>query len=106
MAAELLHPEVMVSSRHFHQFPVRGESGSLAIFQHQDAVGAADDRQAVRNDQHRPAARNGIQIVLDDFFALRVQRAGRFVENQDRRIGQQRPGDRQPLFLLEAFSSR
>ncbi len=54
--------------------------------QNQDAVGVADGRQAVGDDQGGSAVRQAEQCLLYRPFALVVERAGRFVEDQDLRI--------------------
>ena len=46
----------------------------------------------------RPA-RDAEQVGIDQRLALRVERAGRLVEDQDARIGDQRARDREPLAL-------
>ncbi|MND85551.1 hypothetical protein D3C80_774820 [compost metagenome] len=55
--------------------------------------------QAVSDHQGGAPAHQGRQCLLDQVFALRIEGAGGFVEQQDRRIHQQGPGDRQALAL-------
>ena len=70
-----------------------------AALEHQDLIRAADRRQAVRDDERRPAVAQGAQPVLDLGFALGIETRGRFVEHEDPRIGENRPGDRDALAL-------
>ena len=53
----------------------------------------------VRDDKHGPGAGDLRHILLDDVFALVVERARRFVKNEDARIGDQSTGDSDPLPL-------
>ncbi len=46
-----------------------------------DAVGAPHGRQAMGDDDHRAAGRDGVHVVLDRPLALVVERAGRLVEH-------------------------
>ncbi len=71
----------------------------MALVEDEDAVGADDARQPVREDQGRASRRQAVDRLLDHRLVLRVHRGERFVENEDRRIPQQRPGDRQALAL-------
>ncbi len=57
-------------------------------------------RWAITNEV-RPS-HQGRQGRLDQAFALAVEVAGRLVEDEDRRVGQDGPGDRQPLPLAAA----
>src|SRR5439155_20202252 len=51
-------------------------------------------------DERDPAAPDGVrQQIEDDAAVLGVQAAGRFVGEDDRRVGYQRPGDTDPLAL-------
>ena len=70
-----------------------------AVLEHQDHVGIADRRQPVGDDERRAAAHQLAHGVLDQHFRARVDAARGFVQNQNRRIGEERPRDRQQLFL-------
>ncbi len=56
----------------------------VAMIQHQDAVGADDARQPVRQDQRRAAPRETIDRLLDHRLVLGVDRGQCLVEDQDR----------------------
>ena len=62
-------------------------------------IGEGDGRQPVRDDEGRPAGHRLAQPRLDRGLGGRVDRGGRVVEDQDPRIGKQRPGDRDSLAL-------
>ena len=52
-----------------------------------------------RRENHRPPACDAQQIGAHNRFALRIERAGSLVEDQDPRVVDQRPCDRKPLAL-------
>src|SRR5690606_27512507 len=71
----------------------------LALAQHQDQIRVPDRREPVRDHEDRPAGEQLLRSLLDQLLGLAVQRARRLVEDQDRRIAQHRPGDRDSLAL-------
>ncbi len=64
-----------------------------------DAVGVLDRRQAVGDHQRRAAFREFEQRLLDVPLGFGVERRGRFVQNQNRRVLEEHSGDRQTLLL-------
>ena len=68
-----------------------------ALLQHHDLVAVPDRAQPVSNDDAGAAAPP--QIVVDDLFGDRIERAGRLVENDDGWIGNKRPRDLDSLTL-------
>ena len=86
-------------SQRFQQLLVSADRLDLAPLEHEDRVRIHERRQPVRNDDHRPTARNPANVLVDDRLAVRIKRAGRLVENQDLRVENQRPRDRQSLPL-------
>ena len=70
-----------------------------AVLEHQDEVGVADRRQAVGDHQRRAAFQGHRQRVLHRRLRRRVEAGRRLVEDHDPRLGEQQPGDRQPLAL-------
>ena len=73
--------------------------GDAAALEHDDRVGAADGRQPVRDDERRAVPHQVGERILHQQLRLGVERRGRLVENQDRRVLQQRARDREPLPL-------
>ena len=71
-----------------------------AAVEHHDLVAVADRAQPVRDDQAGAAAR--AQALVDLPLDERVERAGRLVEHQQRRVAGERAGDLQPLPLTAA----
>ena len=70
-----------------------------ALIHDDDAVGAFDGGEAVRDDERRAALHQRLERLLHGGLALRVERVRRLVEKQDRRALQDRAGDREPLAL-------
>ena len=64
-----------------------------------DTVTSAHGCQPVSNDDDRPAPRHFTHVGLNDLLALVVECAGRFIEYQNARSRDQRPGDSDPLTL-------
>jgi len=69
------------------QVIVRALFDYAAIVDDKDGVRHAHGGQSVRDNQHRALAADGAHVVLDDALGFIIQRAGRFVENQDARVG-------------------
>ena len=56
-------------------------------------------REAMRNDHHRPTVRHALKISIYQRFALRIERRGRLVEDQQLGIGDQGTGNGETLTL-------
>ena len=70
-----------------------------AALQHPDHIGALHRGQAVGDHQCGAAHHGFVQGSLHHFFALRVERAGGFVQQQKRRVLQNSPRNRDALAL-------
>ncbi|ALK97791.1 hypothetical protein AB595_18195 [Massilia sp. WF1] len=68
-----------------------------SMFHDDDGVGVHDGRQPVRDDQDAALARQPFQFARDRAFRYRIQGRGRLVEDQDRRVLQDRAGDADAL---------
>ena len=66
---------------------------------HQDLVGAHHGREPVRDHERGAADADAVELGLDRLLGRGVERGGRLVEDQDRRILQQRARDRDALLL-------
>ncbi len=62
----------------------------LAMVEHQDLVGVHHRRKPVRDDERRAAARDLVERALDLALGAGVERRRRLVEQQDRRVLQDR----------------
>ena len=85
--------------------PARDQAGVPAalrdapVLEHDDQIGAPDGRQPV-SDNHRGAPSQQLRKRLEDQrFGLGVEAGRRLVEQQDRRVLEQRAGDRDALPL-------
>src|SRR5579871_999464 len=95
----LLVPHVLVDVAAPQELFVAPDVVDLALLHHQDRVGWHQHRKAVRDADDGAVAGDIQKVGVDDRLALGVERAGRFVEDQDRRLDDQRPRDRQALAL-------
>ena len=77
------------------------------ILERHDPVGPPHRGQAVSDHERRPVAHQVRQRFLDQPFRLGVERRGGFIEDQDGRVFQERPRDRQalPLAAREALAA-
>src|SRR5436305_866538 len=84
-----------------HQLVVRPTLADLAVVEDEDRVGGADGGEAVRDDDGGAALEEHLGRLLDEMFRLSVDRRGRLVEDEDRRIERQRAREREELFLAD-----
>ncbi len=73
--------------------------GDLPAVEHDDAVGSLDRRQPVRDHHGRASLHQGLERCLHVALGFRIERRRCFVEDQHRRVLEQRARDRQPLPL-------
>jgi hypothetical protein len=96
---ELQRRQVGINTTQRHQRGMGAGFDDAAVFHDDDAVGALHGRQAVRDDDGGAADHRRLQRALHQALGLGVERAGRFVEQQQRRIFQQGARDRDALAL-------
>lgn len=70
-----------------------------ALFQHDDAIGFLHGGEAVGDDESGASFHRGVESLLHQYFGFGVERAGGFVEQQQRCVLQDRAGDRDALAL-------
>ncbi len=70
-----------------------------ALFEDHDRVRVLDRRQTMRDDEHRTARHQLVHPFLNDPFGTGIDRRSRFIEDEDRRIGNRGPRDRKQLTL-------
>src|SRR5919201_4817 len=70
-----------------------------AVVQHDDLIGLAHGREPVRDRNRRPPLREPVERRLHEPLGLGVERARRLVEDENRRVAENRPRDRDPLLL-------
>lgn len=67
--------------------------GDLPVLYDQDMVRLVGERHAVRYDESRPALHQFSEGVPDQVLDARVDGGRRLVEDEDRCVLQERPGD-------------
>ena len=93
-------PKISVeAARTPDQFLVRTDFDDASVLHPDDAVAAAHRRQPVGDDDHGAVLHDAAHVALDDALALVIERRRCFVEDEDARIGGERPGDGDPLPL-------
>lgn len=70
-----------------------------AVIDRDDPIRMADGRKTMRDNDHRPPFYDFSHILLNDALALIIERARRFVENQNSWVGRQRSSDSDALPL-------
>ena len=79
-----------------HLFGLAG-ADDPALLHDQNLMARGKHGLAVGNDDQRVVGREPAKGLAQFLFAFAVEVARRFVENQDRRVGNQRPRDRHAL---------
>ena len=78
---------------------MRALFGDPAIVEHHDPVSRAHCGEPVGDHQRGALRHQLVERLLHQLFAFGVQRAGGFIQQQDRRIAQQRASNRDALLL-------
>src|SRR5580658_3136732 len=78
---------------------VRSGFADATAVEDDDQIGVPDGAEAMGYHKSRSSRQKLFQRALHQLLAFGVEIAGRFVENQDLRIGQNGSGDAQPLPL-------
>jgi len=99
LAAELAHVEFVIRAVRRHQAVMCTALDDLAGLEYEHLVGVPDRAQPMSDDETGPIAQQALQRALDQSLGARVDAGGRFVQDQDARIGQRSAGDRQQLPL-------
>src|SRR5438046_83789 len=81
------------------QLVERARFDDVAGFEDENPCGIADRGEPVRNYEGGSALHDLYERGLDLGFGERIECARRLVENENRRVFQERPGNRQPLAL-------
>src|SRR5579864_6826977 len=88
-----------VDSAELYQLVMRALFGDDAVFQHDDLVGVADGAEAVRDGDRGASLHQPVERADNEFFRCGVKRRCRLVEDQDRRVADDRARDTDPLAL-------
>ena len=96
---ELQAVERGVAAALAQQFVVPAGFDDQSALDHENAIGVHDGGEPVGDDERRaPLAQFG-DCLLDVALGFRIERRGRLVEQDDRRVLDQRAGDRDALAL-------
>jgi hypothetical protein len=96
---KLQRRQVGVDAAQRHQRRVRPGFHDAPVFHYDDAVGALHGGQAVCDDERGAPAHGRFQRALHQAFRFGVERAGGFVQQQQRRVLEQRARDGDALAL-------
>src|SRR5205814_4802514 len=98
---ELPRVEAVVEAAAREELRVRALLDDAAPVEDQDPVRALDRRQPVRDHDRRAATHQTVKGLLNEEFALVVERAGGLVEEKDPGVAKDRPGDGDALPLSD-----
>src|SRR5438309_8240469 len=99
LLGRLALPQLGVEAAFVEELIMGAALDDLPLVEHDDLVGFDDGRKPVGDHDRRPAFGDLVERFLDGLLSAAVERAGRFVEHEDRRVLEQRAGDRDPLLL-------
>src|SRR5208283_5004877 len=99
VAGELRPRDQAVGVTLRQQFTMAAALDDAAVVDDADLVGLCDRRQAVGDDDRRSALTQGMQRLLDRLLGFGVERRGRLVKKDDRRVLEEGAGDRDALAL-------
>src|SRR5262249_14294466 len=96
---ELTRHETGIQSLLVEKDTMIADLGDSTLLEHDDAFGVAHRREAMRDDYRRPIALQEVERGADGLLVDGVQMRGCLVEDQDRRVLQERAGDGDALAL-------
>ena len=94
--------QVTVEPTALQQFRMGSDLGQSALVEHQNLIGMLDRGETVRDDQGGPVRYEVGQGILHQTLGLIVERCCGLIQNQDRRIFQDRAGNGKTLFVSVA----
>ena len=72
---------------------------NLTIFDDDNAIGIANGRESVRDNECRSVFENLFDGILNAFFGLGIDRRSRLIENEESGVGNDGAGKTNQLFL-------
>src|SRR5215472_18593706 len=98
-AGELAADEARVEAAAGEELGMAARLDNVPAIEHREPVGVAHGRKPVRDDDRRAVAHQRVERAAHLRLADRVEMRGRLVEDQSRRVLQERAGDRDALAL-------
>src|SRR5207248_869744 len=98
-AARLVAPKLLVVAAEAQELRVRAFLHDAAGLEHDEAIHARDGGEPVRDGDHGLALHELEELLLNRDLHLAVERRGRFIEHQDRRILEDHARERDALAL-------
>src|SRR5687768_12346852 len=95
----LLAPHARVDAALRDEVVVRAALDDAPVLEHDDLVRRLRRAEAVRRDEARPAGEDAAERADDPRLGVRVDAREAVVEQQELRLAEDRPGDRDPLAL-------
>src|ERR1700682_6473583 len=95
----LLGIKIVIATAQSIEFFVGAVFDNPSQFDNQDLIGAADGGKPVSDDEGRSSLHQVGKTLLSQLLGLRVEAGSGFVENQDARLRENGPGNRNPLPL-------
>ena len=99
ICTELKLIQVIIHALLRHQFFMGTLLNNFTVTDHGNFIRILDGGKAMGHNQGGAPFAEFIQCLLDQDLCGIVQRAGCFIQNQDRRILQENPGNGKALFL-------
>src|SRR5262249_39291333 len=91
--------QIAIDATASHQFVMAPNVRYTSAVEHHYAVRAMDRRQPMRDDYRSSSLHQVSERSLHQSLRLRIQRRGSFIQNQNRRVFQDRPRDCKTLSL-------
>ncbi len=94
---ELEIVQALISAQAIDQLVMGADVGDPALLENDDAGGAAHGREPMGDHEHGSVLHQILERLLHQRLRFRIERRGRFIEDEDGRVLQQRARDRKPL---------
>ena len=97
--ANLLPEQAGISSTTAQQFGVSASFDDIAVVEHHYQVGAYRTTQAMGDQKNRSPFHQALHRFMDQVFRFRIDRRGRFVEDNNSGVLKESAREREPLAL-------
>src|SRR5437660_4119031 len=91
--------ELRVAATEVDELVVRPALDDAALVEDIDAIRRTDAREAVRDEEHRPTAEEVAHACEEIVLRARIERRGRLVQDDERRVAKERARERDALPL-------